>query len=200
MTTLSGVRGKGQKQEYHDFLTQLTGKYYMSDNQTTNAQDPFDSFAFNDPFSLLGNIDSANVIAFFGLISRIEYAVMVQGFVDNRAGQRMNINWIAFAESMKNKLLALGSEKVNQSVRYLCVEPPLQYMNTAEWKKRNYKHGLALDSLAILAAKDVRNNLFHGIKLNNPEHARNNELIEAAIVVFRGCLMACPELNVYYNS
>lgn len=172
----------------------------MSDAQATNATDPFDSFAFNDPYTLLGEINPDKVIAFFGLISRIEYAVMVQGYVDNRPGKRMNVDWLAFAKSMNGKLLALGSETVNTSVRYLCVEPPLQYMNTAEWKKRIYHPGLSLDSLAIMAAKDVRNNLFHGIKLNNPEHARNNILIEKASNVFRGCLMACSDLNSYYNS
>lgn len=172
----------------------------MSDDQATNAVDPFDVFDFKDPFSLLGVIDAKNVIAFFGLISRVEYAAMVQGFVNGGAGQRMKVDWLKFAKSMNGKLLALGSEKVTQSVNYLRIEPPLQYMNTAKWEHRVYEAGLVPDAFAILAAKDVRNNLFHGIKLNNPEHARNNDLIEAASVVFRGCLMACPELNAYYNS
>ncbi|HDW1387290.1 TPA: hypothetical protein RK250_000838 [Klebsiella oxytoca] len=170
----------------------------MSDDQTDTVIDPLDAFDFKDPFTLLDGIDSDKVIAFFGLISRIEYALLLIGHVSAKT-KWLQADWVGFAESMSGKLLSQGSKKLQESVEYLSKYPPKQYLAIYKWEPRNYKDGLSADSLAILAAKDVRHNLFHGLKLSNPDLPRNNELIEAAYIVLRGCLMANPRLNDFYS-
>lgn len=158
-----------------------------------------EEFVVKDPFSMIGLTDKTKVIEFFGLISRIEYAVMLLGFTHPKKDE-MSVDWIEFAKSMDGKLTALELTEVTSSVDYLAGNPPLTLLKTVEWVHRGYKGDLSVDTLAILGAKDVRNNLFHGIKYNNPDHARNNELLVAAIVVLTACLRANSELNAYFNT
>ncbi|HBW1386498.1 TPA: hypothetical protein MEH29_004460 [Klebsiella pneumoniae] len=170
----------------------------MSDDQATNAPDPYDEFEFKCPYTLLGDINAKKVIEFSGLIARIEYALLLTGHVSKKTAW-LQADWVGFAESMSGKLLSQGSKKLQESVKLLSEEPPNQYLANYNWEPRAYKKGLSADSLAILAAKDVRNNLFHGIKFNNPDLHRNNDLIDAAYIVLRGCLMANVQLNEFYS-
>lgn len=158
-----------------------------------------DEFVVKDPFTMLEGTDKTKIIEFFGLISRMEYAVTLTGYKNTRSKQ-MKVDWMGFAKAMNGKLINLGSLSVSYAIHYLVTNPPKEFLSDMTWGTRNYDTDLSIDARAILAAKDVRNNLFHGMKYENPERHRNNELLAAAITVFKACINADNELKIYFNS
>lgn len=152
-----------------------------------------------DPFTMLEGTDKYKVIEFFGLISRMEYAVTLTGYKNSQSRQ-MKVDWMSFAKAMDGKLIGLNLLEVGYAINYLVNNPPKEFRTDMTWRERNYDAVVSIDAKAILAAKDVRNNLFHGFKYENPERQRNNELLDAAILVFKACLYANSELRIYFNS
>ncbi|MCA9468321.1 MAG: hypothetical protein KC643_23170 [Nitrospira sp.] len=128
---------------------------------------------------------------YFFLISRIEYALKNSDYLDVNDGD-VKPSWTKFIDEIGNRI-TLSTE--NKYIRYLADDPP---------KKQTYKDGnLSWSSPQainqtnvkglICACLTIRNNLFHGGKINDNDQERNLNLLKAATEIFNAAMNASPK-------
>lgn len=134
---------------------------------------------------------------FFAVFSRFEFALKESGFVREARGL-IEPAWRRYAEDLAKVLIVERGSPVDEAINYLCTEPPLFQVGAQRWEHRPL-HGESKFEQAIDAAKQVRNNLFHGGK-HTPHSppGRDNKLVESSLVVLYACLAADEKTRDVY--
>lgn len=138
---------------------------------------------------------------FFAAFSRFEYALKTSGFGRVVSGPRFEPNWQNFLNAVV--LDANTSSELKSAVDFLVQYPP--YIQTGpntyvDWQPMQLT--VSTDGAkALQAAKQVRNNLFHGGK-DSPhgDFARNEKLLRAALTVLNACLEQNPAIKTAYQA
>ncbi|ROM16902.1 hypothetical protein BK643_13985 [Pseudomonas protegens] len=134
---------------------------------------------------------------FFAVFSRFEFALKESGFVREGRGS-IEPAWRRYAEDVAKLLIVERGSLLDKSINYLCAEPPLFQVGAQRWEHRAL-HGNSKLEQAIDAAKQVRNNLFHGGK-HTPHSppGRDNKLVKSSLVVLYACLTADEKTRDVY--
>ncbi len=104
---------------------------------------------------------------FYYMFSRSEYALKASGFLMN--GVDAKANWDSFAGSIRPNFNRNKSKELNDAVKYIKSNPPKkQIVNAGDlaWDQTN-NDNLPLVNFLILMIRRIRNNLFHGGKLQS---------------------------------
>lgn len=150
--------------------------------------------------------DRARALDFFAVFARFEYALKMAGFAKGAEGRPAAPNWDAFILKVETytppSALALDA-----AVDALVDTPPkTQIMKNGEVifpPVARPPKGNTRFAQAVSAAKQVRNNLFHGGKyMRNEEPSnRNRLLIQCSLTVLSAAINADERLTyIYYNG
>jgi hypothetical protein len=136
------------------------------------------------------------VIEFFVVFSRFEYALLRAGYISGDC-HGVLANWDRFASEANQRFNPDATAALKRSTSYLLTHPPRKQVN--EEGHLAWSDGFPVVNqprllrLSLLVRR-IRNNLFHGEKLNDlleGYSSRNLELIGSALTV----LYACVDLN-----
>ena len=136
---------------------------------------------------------------FFYMYSRMEYALKASQYL--QGGKEAKASWEKLA-SKANAVAVYDAIRLNELTEMLFREPPRKQIiidRSLGWQTR----GDEITDLKTLfrAVGTIRNNLFHGGKnVNNPDRARDNELIRAGIAVMEDLLELDPKLKENFCS
>lgn len=147
--------------------------------------------------------DQKQVLDFFAIFARFEYALKACGFAHAQK-KYVEPDWEKFIKEVE-KYSTPATDQLVAAVRYLVDEPPkgqilkenrATYEATA--KEPSGKTELAK---AVRSAKRVRNNLFHGGKYMGASESsvRNRRLLESSIVVLSAAIHAVDGLRFEYE-
>lgn len=134
-----------------------------------------------------------DLLDFFVLFSRMEYALKSCGYVSNLNGA--SPDWDKFAnqysKQFESDLILEELVDLAKAHGYLFAEPPrkqcLGENNILEWKRDEQWNSQGLKETLLLIRR-IRNNLFHGGKYEGYVPVRDNTLICHATTILRRCL------------
>ncbi len=150
-------------------------------------------------------------VKMFQKFARFEYALKASGFYEGDkppTGEKpAKPGWVKFSRVVADRLENPRTEQLKAAVNYICQTPPMQHVIKADgslgWgiaKKNDSKAAVIL-----LYVCQVRNNLFHGGKLETDGQwvisrvERSKLLIEHSLTILDECLEACPKVKDAYN-
>jgi hypothetical protein len=132
-------------------------------------------------------------VEFFFLFQRLEYSLKEMGYAEVKNG-RVKINWEDYYKKLIPKCPGFDS---NEDVLFLKKHPPKKQTvldGRVEWKDFQPKGDEAI--FAIIS--QVRNNLFHGSKMNSDDQGRDKSLLISCIKVIRKVIEVDADLkNVF---
>ena len=162
------------------------------------------------PQNLVNQFDAEDrelIFNFFLTFSRLEYALMKCGFSTGDE-KRIIIDWDRFADAHQNKFLELLDvyriRELIEAVDYYKENPPKKQVlidGIVLLKPEIPKKELQFKELINLV-KRVRNNLFHGEKLNqllSDDKERDRELLRQGLIVLYACIDMENELKRYFS-
>lgn len=177
-------------------MTQMNFKKYFSVNLCTYLKQS-NKEIFMDCIDTL-------VFNFFKVFSRMEYALKEAKI--HRGNGRAEANWNSFAKKIHRKFDCnrKDDKKLDEAVRAILDHPPkVQVVEDGKLKwsdnQPNYKNETVL---ILFYIRSVRNNLFHGAKLNDTwtSPARNIELLENSLVILNSTVSLHPEVQRIYET
>jgi hypothetical protein len=156
-----------------------------------------------------GEDDQQAAMAFFAVFARFEFALKASGFARGKEGERADVAWEGYANAIGNVSQGMVHvDAVQAAIKYLCTEPPKQQRIEIRGGRKFAQYSHAAPSAqprtdlktALLVAKDVRNNLFHGGKLMREETDpdRNRRLMHTSLLVLSAALPILDEVQVNY--
>lgn len=156
---------------------------------------------------LLGNLNDGYVMELFFIYSRFEYALKcIPKYRGSGPHGTVRPELGIYASSAgKAALVSINSPMVEDAVTVLNDAPPKIQKSDLGWHD-NHCDKTDRYERAIIFAKDVRNNLFHGGKYspqglpNQNDKTRNNSIILAAINIVKGCLLGDAELSKFFGA
>lgn len=134
---------------------------------------------------------SENVCKFFWKFSVFECTLKTRGFLKGSEDYAQP-DWDKFTKEIDGRFKEIRVTGFEEACRKLESKPPKRQMvkeSRLGWREIKRKEGQSYDSYIIALVKTVRNNLFHGGKYPDgpvEEIERDNELIDAALVVLEG--------------
>lgn len=169
--------------------------------------DPISNLNMPGRYELLGNLIDGDVMELFFIYSRFEYALKcIRKYRGSGHGGSIKPELYKYAKKDgKIALSKAGSAQVEKAVKTLNDAPPKIQKSDLRWhdnpctNKDRYER-------AIIFAKDVRNNLFHGGKSqpvglpNQYDRTRDNAVILAAITIIKGCLVGDAQLRRFFGA
>ncbi|MGR9408063.1 hypothetical protein ACU8MI_16180 [Rhizobium leguminosarum] len=134
----------------------------------------------------LGSVPYA-VIEFFALFSRLEFALLASGYVGGDVGENAWVRWDGFAKDLHKSFFASASVDAEVAVLF---EGPARKLVTAKSGDCRFVDGeVPKDPVGLLLqVRTIRNNLFHGSKVNFGD--RDRDLVRAGSRVLRHALHA----------
>ncbi|WP_193090514.1 hypothetical protein [Advenella sp. FME57] len=143
--------------------------------------------------------DKEKVISLFGIFSRLEYSLKKAGY------RRKNLkylacDWRSFSKSAVNELKQCDAPLFLAAVDLLVDKFPRQQNIDMTWDDKTPPFGSSRIEIAINSSVRIRNNLFHGGKDDFRNFERNNQLIDAAIVVLSECSNINEIQHYYYGA
>lgn len=152
--------------------------------------------------------DQQSAMQFFAVFSRFEFALKTSGFARNNRGAA-DVAWKGYSQAIDQATQGMVHDTVVQAaVDFLCQQPPKRQVVEERHGRPYAKYPDAVRpaepktdlSTALLIAKDVRNNLFHGGKLMNEQTDpdRNRNLIRHSLVVLAAALPIVDEVRINY--
>ncbi len=153
--------------------------------------------------------DGKLVFEFFAFFSRFEYSLKRSGFLRRGRNGRAEVDWDKYAKSLEGKFLGVENPEFQAAISSLTGKPPKTQIVTAgdklDWSDTLQRSGEHDESYILRLVRTVRNNLFHGGKYPHPvgpidEVARNPRLLEAGIVVLRGCLALSESVRSIFEE
>ncbi len=132
---------------------------------------------------------------FLMIFSRFEYALKASGFIFGNEN-RVIVDWNKFVTLIKDKFdeNKNKNDQLSKAVDYIIENPPkVQIVKNKEldWKKRNFNSDLLEINKLCYSIKGIRNNFFHGSKLNSKyqiNNPRNYDLLKNAIIIMEAWL------------
>jgi hypothetical protein len=148
------------------------------------------------PFAGL-HLDRELVCEFFAVFSRFEFSLKETGNCREIRGL-VEPAWWGYAEKVAELVTVEPGSPLEEAISYLCDEPPLFQLSAHRWGHRAL-HGICRFEQAIDAAKQVRNNLFHGGKhTQHSPSGRDNRLVKSSLTILYACLEADAEIRDVY--
>ncbi len=148
------------------------------------------------------DINRCLVFKFFCVLSRMEFALKVTGYVIKNT---VKPDWGKFAGEIKNSFNPKINENLSAACHYYFDYPPKKQVfsnETLGWECQSPTGQSDIENL-ILLVRRVRNNLFHGGKYNSPnndENARNEELLRHGICILEESMNLVPEVKQAYDG
>ena len=143
------------------------------------------------------------VCEFFGVFSRLEFALKESNFLRAGRNSRAAPNWDSFAEAHGQSLSDCNDPVLANAIQYLLLEPPQVQVvenDVIRWKVVALR-GATDGARAIDAVLRVRNNLFHGGKHSPHSPAgRDEKLIKYALTVLYACIDLSDDLRFAYEN
>jgi len=154
------------------------------------------------PFDHL-QVEPNLVCEFFGVFSRMEFALKESTFLRADRNSRAAPDWGSFAEKYGEPLSSNKDRQLTEAIRCLLEKPPevqLVENNSIRWQHVDLR-GSGDGARAIDAVQRIRNNLFHGGKHSphsTPE--RDEKLIQSALIVLYACISLNEDLRFNYEN
>jgi hypothetical protein len=124
---------------------------------------------------------------FLVVFSRFEFALLEQGLVHNH----IFANWHEFARLVETSFNQNSSDELKNACTYIRVFPPNKHNGTV-WESLELSHSLTICETLIRYIQTIRNNLFHGKKVQF-DIVRDKQLIESALIILDYCISISPE-------
>ena len=140
---------------------------------------------------------------FFQLFSRFEYSLKESGYLVPNVKDAIP-DWIRFAEDIHELFEQNDKSEIINAKRFILEEPPKKQINRdglIDWDSTPPDSSNQTD-LLLKYIRRIRNNLFHGGKFNGRwfKPDRSGELINAAIIILKGCLEISEDVRKAYHS
>jgi hypothetical protein len=207
LRTISGLEAlsvfQGWQQATNFRVTQEEGAILLKlvDSAGAVAEVPDYSSAIRRAIGQLHGKDA--VIEFFVAFSRFEYGLVQAGYVrdDRRDAQA---DWDRLAREFNERFDPNVAPGLQQAVTYLLAHPPRKqiYVNGhLEWSMAAPPQTDPLLQRLLVFVRRVRNNLFHGDKLNDlleRYSERNLDLIRSALTVLYVCVDLDDEVQTNF--
>jgi len=140
------------------------------------------------------DLDLTLIVKFFWLFSGMESVLKRKGFVKMDRFHNALPDWTKFEDEIESDLSGVDELQFLRAVTYLVQHPPKRQKfdgTVVKWEAQ-MKNPLHSDNrFALMMARSVRNNLFHGGKYPQMEIEaveRNRVLIESAYLVLCRCV------------
>ena len=133
------------------------------------------------------------VIEFFVAFSRLEYALAEAGYVAGDC-HRVQTDWDTFARAVDRRFDRNATPELQQAVTYILTQPPRKQIyvdGRVEWSAAAPADTEPLLLRLLVLVRRVRNNLFHGDKLNyllERYSERNLDLSRGSLTVLYCCV------------
>lgn len=150
--------------------------------------------------------DRELVFRFFVFFSRFEYALKRVGFVRRRDRARAEVDWDAFANSLRERFADVENPDFQEAINFLQNDPPRTQVVGQEgldWIDTCQGNGEYHERYILRLVNTIRNNLFHGGKYlvgDVRDVARNQQLLSAGLTVLKQCLNLCPRTKAYFEG
>jgi len=150
------------------------------------------------------SINKELVLEFFLVLSRMEFALKVEGYCIG-GNNRVFPDWGLFASEVGEKFSCGDNEKLSTAIDYYLGHPPKKQILSdghLAWVDAPPNNATEVEK-AIILVRRVRNNLFHGGKYNDQGHdeaARNEMLLEMGITIINGAMHYSPNVERAYND
>ena len=130
------------------------------------------------------DFDRELAFKFFVIFSMFEHALKETGFRHVGRNGDVHPDWDAFARSINDEFNVNNPPELKTAVEYFLNHPPKKQVFTGhlEFKKTDRLEGISDTEWLSLMIRRVRNNLFHGGKVNYDRH-RDTLLIQFAIII-----------------
>jgi len=139
--------------------------------------------------------DRLLAIQFFLFFSRFEYALKCRNRIKLGSSNFPSADWDGYARSRESVWLkAKENEEFQEAMAFLDAAPPrMQAFSDGrlKWVANSRAGDLPSLSKALFYVRTVRNNLFHGSKLDSSkrtEMSRDRELLKRCITILLVCL------------
>lgn len=142
----------------------------------------------------ISDSDLSDVVKFFLIFSRFEYALKRSGFLpEGEEGKNIDAqaDWSAFAKSIQSELAERkrDEEGLSRAIDYLIGNPPGKQIvkrgdSGRELGRKSSKPTGSEAEVLSTYIRRVRNNLFHGVKYPF-DHAQDLKLIQNANIVLK---------------
>ncbi len=149
-------------------------------------------------------INKALVLEFFFVLSRIEFALKVTGYVCGNKAQ-VKPDWNRFADTIENRFNCESNDELATACRYYLDHPPEKQIlkdDMLTWECKQSRQKSNTRTILVLVRR-VRNNLFHGGKYNaqnHKEYARNEKLLSYGICILQESVSLIEEVKQAYKS
>lgn len=150
------------------------------------------------------SIDRDLVLDFFLVLSRMEFALKLAGYVTGNE-KKVSPDWDKFGKDIRVSFDRAPNETVSNALAYyLSVPPDKQVLidGRLDWIPAVPTDGTEIERALILIRR-VRNNLFHGGKYNSQAHtetARNQQLLEMGICILKQAMRILPNVQKAYDG
>jgi hypothetical protein len=126
-------------------------------------------------------------VEFFALFSRLEFALLASGYAGGEVGDNAWVAWDSFGRDIHSSFFP--DMRGDNSVAVLFEEPARKLVKTESGGCEFTNSPVPTDAVELLLqVRRIRNNLFHGSKVNFVE--RDGLLVRAAVKVLRHLLEA----------
>lgn len=150
------------------------------------------------PFDGL-RIKKGLVCEFFGVFSRLEFALKEEGFLQ-KGQSRAFADWDIFAARAATWLKIPEGSDAAAAVKYLTGDPPQVQTAPLGWQPAPLAGNTPVER-ALHAVTRVRNNLFHGGKHtpHSPDR-RDEDLVRASLHLMYACLEQNERLRTTFEQ
>jgi hypothetical protein len=143
------------------------------------------------------------ILDFVLIFARFEYALKKSGYIYKDSKDVIHVDWMKFIVDISPKFND-KTQEIKATVNYIRANPPkgqnLDANNNLVWQERDLGNHSETDKLRLLIC-GVRNNLFHGGKLNGTYQEwvfRNYKLLNSVIVILEEWLKLNEEVNINF--
>ena len=149
------------------------------------------------------SMQTEEVTNFYYSFSRSEYALKASDFILDQ-GEAVP-HWDRFANDIKDKFNKDKSIELKESVEYILQNPPKKQIvkdGVLYWEQTNNQN-LPLTNFLLIMIRRIRNNLFHGGKLQSgytSDVARDVKLINSATQILAEMITLNDAVKHYYNQ
>jgi len=145
------------------------------------------------------------LLEFVQVFSRFEYALKSAGFAQGDE-RRVEPDWDEFAQAIRADFDGVRDPTFVEAVDDLLTQPPKKQILDGEklgWRSAPPDPKVSRAEQALLMARRVRNNLFHGGKRlhdHTEDTARDLRLVESALRILQQCVHLLRDVRDAYES
>lgn len=144
------------------------------------------------------DFDRELAFKFFVIFSMFEHALKEAGFRHVGRNGDVHPDWDVFARSINDGFDANNPPELKAAIEYFLNHPPKKQVfrdSRLEFEETDRIEGISDTEWLSLLIRRVRNNLFHGGKVNYDRH-RDTLLIQFAIVILESWAICDPNVEM----